>query len=314
LQRISQKETTIIPENDVKISKLIGTGNFGEVYLGVWGAHKVALKKLKATNNFNEFLSEVNMLGSLVHPNIVRFFGVYINATNDKYLVTEYCLLGGLDSYLRTNQFAIEPKVLLNLCYQISLGMLFLHKKNIIHRDLGCRNILLSKEDDTLAAKISDFGLSRITNYDGFYQSDQSKPLPVKWSAPECFNSLTFSTKSDVWSFGVLMWEIYSFGNLPFPGLSNAEVVQKVAREEKLEKPNSCPVEFYDVMLSCWKMNPKERPDFDVIRVILEKLNEKHSLLALHSSTIGISRESNYYKYEDEQDKNYHNQNQYNSI
>jgi len=135
-----------------------------------------------------------------------------------------------------------------------------LRKKKIVHRDLGARNLLVSQEDGKYVVKIADLGLSREVQED-FYDAKNST-FPVKWSPPEVIERRHFTSKSDVWSFGIVLWEIFMYGKIPYSSLSNSETVQFVLSGKRLDKPTICPEEVYKVMLQCWHIDPERRPSF----------------------------------------------------
>lgn len=149
---------------------------------------------------------------------------------------------------------------------QIAEGMAFIEEQNYIHRDLRAANILVS---DTLSCKIADFGLARLIE-DNEYTAREGAKFPIKWTAPEAINYGTFTIKSDVWSFGILLTEIVTHGRIPYPGMTNPEVIQNLERGYRMVQPDNCPEELYHLMMLCWKERPEERPTFDYLRSVLE--------------------------------------------
>jgi len=147
--------------------------------------------------------------------------------------------------------------------------MAYLEGKNIIHRDLACRNLLCKEESEILIVKISDFGLSR--EIEDFYES-QDGNLPIKWTAPEVFKTSKHTIKSDVWAYGITIWEIFSFGEVPYSDLDNSLTREKVSNGFRLPKPSECPNIIYQLMLDCWKENPNERPSFRDITLRLKEI------------------------------------------
>lgn len=135
-----------------------------------------------------------------------------------------------------------------------------LHSNNIIHRDLACRNVLLSGKGIDVVAKVADFGLSRII--EDFYES-QGKKIPVRWTSPEALETLKFNKKCDIWSYGVVLWEIFSRGQVPYPGMSNQEILEKVPAGYRLPPPLETTETIHQVMTDCWKSEPDERPEFE---------------------------------------------------
>lgn len=260
-----------IPSNQIEINQLIGSGNFGMVFRGTWNGTDVALKRLNDPSHFKEFLDEAKILRKLTSfINVVRLLGIYTDDKGMKYIVTEYLSGGNLESFLRHHTISSEQIV--RLCIQIAAGMMNLHQVGILHRDLSARNILVGEEGGIYTAKISDFGLSRKVK-DDFYSSTAIE-LPVKWTAPESLEYRTYTSKSDVWSYGIVCWECFSHGAVPYPDLLNHQVRPKILEGYRLPKPDDCPEEIYKLMLRCWMLNPKDRPNFSDIYQELSKFAE----------------------------------------
>jgi serine/threonine protein kinase len=150
---------------------------------------------------------------------------------------------------------------------QAAAGMKYLGEKKVLHRDLAARNLLAAHggAHHKSIVKIADFGLSRVTE-SGFYQSE-NQVIPFKWTAPEVIKHGTFLSSSDVWSFGITMWEIFSYGELPYQSMTNKEALDAVAQGYRLPSPSACPENIYQVMLSCWKENAEDRPSFEVFNI-----------------------------------------------
>uniref|UniRef100_A0A087ZK96 Tyrosine-protein kinase n=1 Tax=Anopheles darlingi TaxID=43151 RepID=A0A087ZK96_ANODA len=244
-----------IKMEDLQLKENIGKGEFGDVMLGILKGEKVAVKVLKdAGRASNKFLAEAGVMTTLEHENLVKFIGLVFH---DKYiyLVTEYMSKGSLVDYLRSRgRQHITRKDQINFAYDTCCGMEYLETKKVIHRDLAARNVLISED---CVAKVSDFGLARDERYTG----DSSK-LPIKWTAPEALKEGKFSNKTDMWSFGILLWEIYSFGRVPYPRIPLADVVKHVGSGYKMEAPEGCPPEIYEMMRQAWDLVPDKRPTF----------------------------------------------------
>ncbi|XP_055611513.1 tyrosine-protein kinase CSK isoform X2 [Uranotaenia lowii] len=240
---------------DLQLKENIGKGEFGDVMLGILKGEKVAVKVLKdAGRASNKFLAEAGVMTTLEHENLVKFIGLVFH---DKYiyLVTEYMSKGSLVDYLRSRgRQHITRRDQINFAFDTCSGMEYLEMKKVIHRDLAARNVLISEE---CVAKVSDFGLAR----DERYTADISK-LPIKWTAPEALKEGKFSNKTDMWSFGILLWEIYSFGRVPYPRIPLADVVKHVGSGYKMEAPEGCPPEIYEMMRQAWDLVPDKRPTF----------------------------------------------------
>ncbi|KAM3594013.1 uncharacterized protein V6R79_000669 [Siganus canaliculatus] len=256
-----------IPRESLKLERRLGAGQFGEVWMGVYNNdRKVAIKNLKmGTMSVEAFLAEANMMKNLQHARLVRLFAVVTQ--EPIYIVTEYMENGSLVDYLKTTEGSNLPmNTLIDMASQVADGMAFIEARNYIHRDLRAANILVSHE---LICKIADFGLARLIE-DNEYTAREGAKFPIKWTAPEAINYGTFSIKSDVWSFGILLTEIVTYGRIPYPGMSNPEVIQNLERSYRMPKPENCPDELYNVMLLCWRENPEDRPTFEYLRGVLE--------------------------------------------
>ncbi|XP_073841385.1 C-terminal Src kinase isoform X2 [Musca autumnalis] len=251
----------VIPESDLQLRESIGKGEFGDVMLGILRNEKVAVKMLKDEGAVQKFLTEASVMTTLEHENLVKFIGLVFTSKHI-YLVTEYMSKGSLVDYLRSRgRQHITKKDQINFAYDTASGMEYLEAKKVVHRDLAARNVLISED---CVAKVSDFGLAR----EECYNLDVGK-LPIKWTAPEALKNWRFSNKSDMWSFGILLWEIYSFGRVPYPRIPLTDVVKHVEVGYKMEAPEGCPPEIYEMMRQAWDLNPAKRPTFAELKVKL---------------------------------------------
>ncbi|XP_075563747.1 proto-oncogene tyrosine-protein kinase ROS [Pelecanus crispus] len=285
------------PRDKLNLHKLLGSGAFGEVYEGTAvdiladgsGESKVAVKTLKkgATDyEKSEFLKEAHLMSKFDHPHILKLLGVCL-LNEPQYLILELMEGGDLLSYLRgaRKQKLQSPLLtvtdLLDICLDICKGCAYLEKMHFIHRDLAARNCLVSvKEYDSSSrvVKIGDFGLARDIYKNDYYRKRGEGLLPVRWMAPESLIDGVFTNRSDVWAFGVLVWETLTLGQQPYPGFSNTEVLHHVRSGGRLESPNNCPDDLFDLMTRCWAQEPHNRPTFSYIQDKLQEI--RHSPLS----------------------------------
>ncbi|XP_007487171.1 tyrosine-protein kinase Lyn isoform X1 [Monodelphis domestica] len=267
-QKPWDKDAWEIPRESIKLVKKLGAGQFGEVWMGYYnGSTKVAVKTLKpGTMSVQSFIEEANLMKTLQHEKLVRLYAV-VTKEEPIYIVTEFMAKGSLLDFLKSGEGTklLLPK-LIDFSAQIAEGMAFLERKNYIHRDLRAANVLVS---ESLICKIADFGLARIIR-DDEYKAREGAKFPIKWTAPEAINFGSFSIKSDVWSFGILIYEIITYGKVPYPGRTNAEVIMALGKGYRMPRMDSCPNELYDIMSMCWKERAEERPTFDYLQSVLE--------------------------------------------
>ncbi|XP_037397351.1 tyrosine-protein kinase Tec [Pygocentrus nattereri] len=255
-----------INPSELTFMKELGSGQFGVVRLGKWRAlHKVAIKAIReGAMSEEDFIEEAKVMMNLSHPKLVQLYGV-CTQQNPIYLVTEFMELGCLLNYIRQRRGTFGPQNLLSICHDISQGMQYLEENHFIHRDLAARNCLVN---DSHVVKVSDFGMARYV-IDDQYTSSSGAKFPVKWSPPEVFNFCKYSSKSDVWSFGVLMWEVFTEGKMPFEKNLNHEVVTMVTQGYRLYRPKMATPYIHDIMKLCWQERPEERPSFAQISMMI---------------------------------------------
>ncbi|XP_061482478.1 tyrosine-protein kinase Blk isoform X2 [Rhineura floridana] len=255
-----------IPRDTLKLVKKLGAGQFGEVWMGYYKNNvKVAVKTLKEGRMAPDaFLAEANLMKRLQHSKLVRLHAVVTK--QPVYIVTEYMANGCLLDFLQTEEGSKQSlKKLIDISAQVAEGMAYIERMNSIHRDLRAANILVS---ETLCCKIADFGLARIIENE--YLAQEGAKFPIKWTAPEAINYGVFTIKSDVWSFGVLLTEIITYGRCPYPAMTNPEVIQHLQQGYRMPCPENCPAELYAIMSRCWKDDPEERPTFEYLQSTLE--------------------------------------------
>ncbi|XP_043212292.1 tyrosine kinase receptor Cad96Ca-like [Amphibalanus amphitrite] len=279
------------PRHHLRILHQLGEGCFGQVWkvealdmTGVEGVSTVAVKTLKEAAGEKErrdLLQEMEMMKLLdPHPNVVTMLGC-CTEKDPIFLIMEYVSRGKLQTYLRESRTPndynnlhgpsamLTSRDLTTFAHQVARGMHYLTEKGIIHRDLAARNVLVSEER---VCKVADFGFARDIIASHVYERKTEGRLPIRWMAPESLYDNIFTAKSDVWSFGILLWEIVTLGSTPYPGMSAQEVMKKVREGYRLDKPEHCRRELFNLMYYCWSASPDARPGFGEIVETLEKL------------------------------------------
>uniref|UniRef100_A0A672LR87 receptor protein-tyrosine kinase n=1 Tax=Sinocyclocheilus grahami TaxID=75366 RepID=A0A672LR87_SINGR len=263
----------------VKIEQVIGAGEFGEVCSGnlrLPGKREilVAIKTLKSgytDKQRRDFLSEASIMGQFDHPNIIHLEGVVTKST-PVMIITEFMENGSLDSFLRQNDGQFTVIQLVGMLRGIASGMKYLCDMNYVHRDLAARNILVNSN---LVCKVSDFGLSRFLEddtSDPTYTSALGGKIPIRWTAPEAIQYRKFTSSSDVWSYGIVMWEVMSYGERPYWDMSNQDVINAIEQDYRLPPPMDCPNTLHQLMLDCWQKDRNNRPKFNQIVNTLDKM------------------------------------------
>lgn len=279
------------PRKNLRFSThLLGEGNFGQVWkcealdvcgMGRYGDSEiVAVKMLKQNHSEREkrdLLLELQIMKLLEpHPNIVTLLGC-CSEQDPVYLIMEYVPNGKLLTYLRESRSesfkreygSLSSQDLISFAAQVAKGMEYISSKGILHRDLAARNVLVGRDK---TCKISDFGFARDVVANRVYEKKSDGRLPIRWMAPESIIDNIYTSKSDVWSFGVLLWEIVTLGMTPYPGIEVKEIPKMLKEGKRLEKPDHCKRELYMLMCYCWESNPKDRIDFHEIKMKLEFL------------------------------------------
>uniref|UniRef100_A0A671W5B6 receptor protein-tyrosine kinase n=1 Tax=Sparus aurata TaxID=8175 RepID=A0A671W5B6_SPAAU len=261
----------------ISIERIIGAGEFGEVCSGplrLPGKREiqVAIKTLKAgytEQQRRDFLWEASIMGQFNHPNIIRLEGV-VTKSKPVMIITEYMENGSLDTFLKKNDAQFTVIQLVGMLRGIASGMRYLSDMGYVHRDLAARNILVNSN---LVCKVSDFGLSRVLEDDpeAAYTTRGGK-IPIRWTAPEAIAYRKFTSASDVWSYGIVMWEVMSYGERPYWEMSNQDVIKAVEESYRLPGPMDCPEALYHLMMDCWQRERSNRPKFDEIVCLLDKL------------------------------------------
>ncbi|XP_071438659.1 proto-oncogene tyrosine-protein kinase receptor Ret-like, partial [Hetaerina americana] len=300
-----------LPRHALRLEGSLGEGEFGLVLKAKMrktshdGETTVAVKTLKEGAGEMErtaLESEFKLLQSVNHINIVRLIGACTVPRNKSFLlVIEYAELGSLRNYLRKSRFngaplrrlpiakpnaeetnsiwmddddgssadSLTPRHIMSFAWQISKGMAYLSEMKLVHRDLAARNVLLSEKG---ICKISDFGLTRDVYEDEAYYKKSKGRVPVKWMAPESLSDHLYTTQSDVWSFGVLLWELITLGSSPYPGVPLTGLYSLLHSGYRMQKPPNCSSELYQMMMCCWQLHPRERPTFPNLMESLERM------------------------------------------
>uniref|UniRef100_A0A8B9BYE9 Focal adhesion kinase 1 n=1 Tax=Anser brachyrhynchus TaxID=132585 RepID=A0A8B9BYE9_9AVES len=269
-----------IQRERIELGRCIGEGQFGDVHQGVY------MSPVSLTSEVNHrqtkgfcFMGHINFYFLLLvtmrqfdHPHIVKLIGVITE--NPVWIIMELCTLGELRSFLQVRKYSLDLASLILYAYQLSTALAYLESKRFVHRDIAARNVLVSATD---CVKLGDFGLSRYMEDSTYYKASKGK-LPIKWMAPESINFRRFTSASDVWMFGVCMWEILMHGVKPFQGVKNNDVIGRIENGERLPMPPNCPPTLYSLMTKCWAYDPSRRPRFTELKAQLSTILEEEKL------------------------------------
>ncbi|XP_030631907.1 receptor tyrosine-protein kinase erbB-2 [Chanos chanos] len=262
----NQAQMRILKETELKKLRVLGSGAFGTVYKGVWAPDgesvkiPVAIKVLRENTSpkaNKEILDEAYVMAGVVSPYVCRLLGICLTSTVQ--LVTQLMPYGCLLDYVRENKDHIGSQYLLNWCVQIAKGMSYLEDARLVHRDLAARNVLVKNPNHV---KITDFGLARLLDIDETeYHADGGK-VPIKWMALESILHRKFTHQSDVWSYGVTVWELMTFGMKPYDLIPARDIPELLEGGERLPQPLICTIDVYMIMVKCWMIDPESRPRF----------------------------------------------------
>ncbi|CAB3247223.1 unnamed protein product [Arctia plantaginis] len=284
-----------VSRESLKLVKALGQGAFGEVYQGLY-RHRtgdtvempVAVKTLPELSTGqaeSDFLMEAAIMAKFSHPNIVHLIGVCFDR-HPRFIVLELLAGGDLKNFLRESRpkperaSALTMKDLLLCSLDVCKGCRYLETKRFIHRDIAARNCLLTSRGPGRVVKIADFGMARDIYRSDYYKKGGKAMLPIKWMPPEAYIDGVFTIKTDVWSFGVLLWEVFSLGVMPYTGCANREVMEMVSGGGRLEKPYGCPQEIYRLMCECWNPTPNARPTFQNMFEILQSFLQDAAIVS----------------------------------
>ncbi|XP_053377268.1 hepatocyte growth factor receptor-like isoform X2 [Mercenaria mercenaria] len=265
-----QDQNLLIDRQFLQMGELLGAGHFGSVFKAyltfpdVKGDEEVAVKTLHQNNpreiDVQAFLKEALIMKDFKHKNVLNLIGICLGMDDMPLVVLPYMRHGDLLTYIRNEENAPTIKDLITFGIDIAEGMAYLSELKFVHRDLACRNCML---DNDFRVKVADFGLSRDIYEKDYYASESKKTmLPVKWMALECLEKGKYSSKSDVWSFGIVLWELMTRGVNPYPEVDNWDIVRYLKHGRRMPQPQYCPDQLYAIMRKCWHPNPKERPEF----------------------------------------------------
>ncbi|CAD5220090.1 unnamed protein product [Bursaphelenchus okinawaensis] len=273
LRRPVERPAWLLNHDSIKLSKKLGEGAFGEVYLAEYTSAgdrmEVAVKTMReeATRDARlKFMKEARLMRKFQHKNVVRIMGVAVHE-HPLMLIMELCPGGSVLTYLRKNRGNVDQKTKLRFVSEAAEGLYFLERQKCIHRDIAARNCLLSAKLDL---KVADFGMSDDRCY---MHDDKLDKVPVKWLAPETMQNKIYSNKTDVWSFSILVYEIYSDGAEPYAGMTNIQTRAKiVVTDYRMEMPKDCPPKMVALVTLCWSKDPNKRPDFGKITKMLKEI------------------------------------------
>ncbi|XP_067626535.1 tyrosine-protein kinase receptor isoform X2 [Eurosta solidaginis] len=291
---VDVKQLPQIARESLRLVKALGQGAFGEVYQGFYRVHEndlvempVAVKTLPemSTRQAEEdFLMEAAIMSKFHHSNMVHLLGVCFDR-HPRFIVLELLAGGDLKNFLREGRnkpgrpSSLLMGDLLMCARDVACGCEYMESKRFIHRDIAARNCLLTSKGPGRVVKIADFGMARDIYRSDYYRKGGKAMLPIKWMPPEAYVDGIFTAKTDVWSFGVLLWEIFSMGMMPYPGLQNPEVMKLVANGGRLGAPPGCPTVMYRIMADCWNPTPEDRPNFTSLLARIEPLTRQDNPL-----------------------------------
>ncbi|XP_025108033.1 plexin-A2-like isoform X2 [Pomacea canaliculata] len=298
--------TMLIPRSKLDMGELIGKGHFGAVYKaqlqrGDDKSSQVAVKTLQAkvseVEAIQNFLQETALLKDLQHPHLLPVVGVCITASDDPMVVSPFMATEDLKSYIREPSKMLTVADLVGLASQIADGMAYLQEVKVVHRNLAARNCIVTEER---CVRLTDYGVTGTLFPQQHYVSEDGCAQGLlRWMAPESVINFQFSSKSDIWSFGIVLWELFTRGITPYPDVDNAGILAHVTEGKRMKKPKQSPEAVYGMMLACWSQAPEDRPDFSQLLqqlqlLISPKENEDDPSCQLLNNSVDISGSTEY--------------------
>ena len=282
----SSEDATEIWEADrssIQFTEKLATSQFGEVWQGIWNdTTEVAVKVLKKDIiNTNEFLQEAVLIKQLRHPKIIKLYTV-CTKKEPIYIITELMKHGSLLQYLKGDGRSLKLPQLIDMGAQVAAGMAYLEENMYVHRDLAARNILVT---GNFICKVDVVSMARILS-DNMYEAHTGAKCPIKWTSPEAALCNRFTIKSDVWSFGILLFELITYGRPPYPGLNNTEVLEALKEGFCMPCPKGCPEQLYDIMRDCWRNNTATRPTFESLHWRMENFYVENEPIRLRLNKV----------------------------
>ena len=258
-----------IDRRKIRLIKKLTDGEFSVVWEGLWnGITSIAVKiRKQQTMTAQAFLQMAALMKKLRYKKLVQLYAV---CTREEpiYIITEVMKHNSLLEYLRGEGRSLKLPQLIDITSQVAEGMAYLEEQGYIHRDLTAKNILVG---ENLICKVANFEMARVVDEDMIYEARSNEKFAIKWTAPEAALYCRFTIKSDVWSFGIALYEIITFGRFPYPGMTNDQVLEQLQQGYRMSRPPGCPDELYDIMLDCWREEPAVRPTFETLQWQLEE-------------------------------------------